>query len=78
MTEKRIPRPRDFIALAKLIGDMATRGVTNTLNDGEGAAAAELGRRGGTKGGKARAQKLSPEEQRAAAQEAAATRWRTT
>lgn len=37
--------------------------------------AAELGRRGGLKGGKARAAKLSPERRRAIAQQAAAKRW---
>jgi hypothetical protein len=38
-------------------------------------AAAELGRRGGQKGGRVRAQRLSPEERRASAQKAATMRW---
>lgn len=38
-------------------------------------AARELGRRGGLKGGKARAEKLSPEERKAIAKKAAETRW---
>lgn len=38
-------------------------------------AAAMLGRRGGLKGGKARAAKLTPEQRREIAQKAAATRW---
>jgi hypothetical protein len=37
--------------------------------------AAELGRRGGIKGGRARAERLPPELRRAIAQRAAATRW---
>lgn len=37
--------------------------------------AAELGRRGGKKGGKARAQNLSPERRKEIARKAAATRW---
>jgi hypothetical protein len=37
--------------------------------------AAELGRRGGIKGGRARAERLSPEMRRAIAQRAAAMRW---
>jgi hypothetical protein len=37
--------------------------------------AVALGRRGGLKGGKARAQKLSPEERSASAQHAAKSRW---
>jgi hypothetical protein len=39
-------------------------------------AAAELGRRGGLKGGKARAAKLSPEERSKIAQKAAGARWK--
>lgn len=38
-------------------------------------AAKELGRRGGLKGGKARAEKLSPEERKLIAQKAAKARW---
>jgi hypothetical protein len=38
-------------------------------------AAVSLGRRGGLKGGKARAAKLSPEERREIAKKAAAARW---
>lgn len=40
-------------------------------------AAAELGRRGGLKGGRARARALSPERRRAIAKKAIATRWGT-
>jgi hypothetical protein len=39
-------------------------------------AAVELGRRGGLKGGKARAEKLSAERRSEIARKAAATRWR--
>lgn len=38
-------------------------------------AAAELGRRGGLKGGKARAESLTPERRREIASEAARRRW---
>ena len=38
-------------------------------------AAVELGRRGGLKGGKARAAKLTPEERREIARRAAMARW---
>jgi hypothetical protein len=38
-------------------------------------AAVELGRLGGRKGGKARAEKLSPERRREIAKKAAAARW---
>jgi hypothetical protein len=39
------------------------------------AAAVELGRRGGLKGGKARAAKMTPEERSEAARKAARARW---
>lgn len=39
-------------------------------------AAVELGRRGGLKGGRARADKLTPEERKASASAAAQARWR--
>jgi hypothetical protein len=38
-------------------------------------AAVELGRRGGLKGGKARAEKLSPERRKEIARKAAQARW---
>lgn len=59
MATKRIPRPRDPISLAKLIGDIATGQVADAVEDGKDPAAVELGRRGGLKGGKARAESLS-------------------
>ncbi len=61
MATKRIPRPRDPIQLGKLIGDIATGQVEDRVEDGKNPAAVELGRLGGLKGGKARAEKLSPE-----------------
>ncbi len=76
MAERRKKRPRDPIALAKLIGDIATGQVEDREDDGKDADAAELGRRGGLKGGRARAEKLTPERRREIAQKAAARRWR--
>lgn len=43
--------------------------------DGRDLAAVLLGRRGGLKGGRARAQKLSPERRAEIARKAAASRW---
>jgi hypothetical protein len=34
MATKRLPRPRDPIALAKLIGDIATEQVVDEVDDG--------------------------------------------
>jgi hypothetical protein len=47
MTEKRIPRPRDPLALAKLIGDIATGKVEDNNEDDKCANATNLGRLGG-------------------------------
>ncbi len=73
-------RPRDPAQLAKLMIDIATgevedRGLTPE-EQGKDAAAAALGRRGGQKGGKARAESLSPERRAEIARAAAAKRWK--
>jgi hypothetical protein len=44
MATKRLPRPRDPISLAKLIGDMATGQVVDAVEDGKDAAAASMSR----------------------------------
>ncbi len=71
MAEKRIPRPRDPIALAKLIGDIATGQTQDAVDDGKDAAAAEMGR----KGAAARAAGMTPERRAEIAKKAAAKRW---
>ena len=75
MAEVRRKRPRDPFQLAKLIGDIATGQVDDTIDDGKNAAAVELGRLGGAKGGKARAAALSPTKRKAIAKKAAKARW---
>ena len=75
MTEHR-KRPRDPAQLAKLIVDIATGEVEDRVDDGKSPAATARGRRGGLKGGRARAAKLTPEARRASAQKAAKVRWR--
>ena len=77
MAERRRKRPRDPIALAKLIGDIATGQVHDHVDDQRAQAAVERGRRGGAKGGKARAAKLSQAEKTAIAKKAARARWRS-
>ncbi len=80
-TLQRVPdrsrkRPRDPNQLAKLIADIATGEVEEPDPDeGKNRAAVELGRKGGLKGGKARAEKLTAEERSEAAKRAAAARW---
>ena len=46
MATKRLKRPRDPIALAKLIGDIATRQVQDAVEDKRDPAAVVLGRHG--------------------------------
>ena len=64
MAEKRIRRPRDPMQLAKLIGDIATGQVQDVVEDGKNPHAIALGKPGGLKGGKSRADKLSPEQRK--------------
>ena len=75
MAERRKKRPRDSIQLAKLIGDIATGQAEDKERDDRNPAAVELGRLGGKRGGKARAEKLTPEQRHAIAQKAARKRW---
>lgn len=75
MADRPLKRPRDPIQLAKLIGDIATGQVEDRVEDHRDPAAVELGRRGGLKGGKARAAKLSPTKRKAIARKAAKARW---
>jgi hypothetical protein len=70
-------RPRDPNQLAKLITDIATGEIELPKRDeGKNPAAVALGRRGGLKGGKARANALTPEQRAAIARTAATTRWK--
>lgn len=70
-------RPRDPNQLAKLITDIATGEVEDEKPDeGKDPAAVDLGRRGGLKGGKARANSLSPQRRSEIAKKAASARWK--
>jgi len=69
-------RPRDPNQLGKLISDLATGdAVEKDLNVGKDPAAVSLGRRGGLKGGKARAAALTAKQRKEIAQKAAKKRW---
>jgi hypothetical protein len=74
-------RPRDFNSRAfqsvALLTGTAEAPPPEEPVDPLRAAAAELGRRGGLKGGKARAAKLTQEERSEIARKAAAARWKT-
>lgn len=75
---RRPKRPRDANQLARSIVDLATGEADETpsaeVNDKD-PAAVTLGRRGGLKGGKARAGLLSPERRAEIARAAAKVRW---
>jgi hypothetical protein len=75
MAETRKKRPRDPIALAKLIGDIATGQVEDRVEDSRNPAAVALGKLGGAKGGRARADKLTPERRKEIAKKASQKRW---
>ena len=75
MAERRKPRPRDPLQLAKLIGDIATGQTSDAVDDGKDAGMSELGRAGGLRGGPARAEKMTPEKRREVAIRAARRRW---
>lgn len=77
MPKRSSKRPRDPNQLAKLIIDMATGEAPPDAkaDDGKNPAAVALGRLGGLKGGKARAEKLSKAKRAAIARKAARARW---
>lgn len=74
---KRSSKPADLNRLAASIVDEATNEAPAEpdQDNGKDPAAVALGRRGGLKGGKARAAKMSAEERRESAQKAARARW---
>jgi hypothetical protein len=76
MPDRSRKRPRDPHQLGKLIVDIAT-GDTDDAPEGDGKdpAAVALGRKGGLKGGKARAAKMTAEERTESARRAARVRW---
>jgi hypothetical protein len=78
MPTRSSKRPSDANQLAKLLVDIATGEVEDSLIDpytGKNPAAVALGRLGGQKGGAARRDSLSPERRREIARAAASKRW---
>lgn len=76
MPNRSSKRPRDLNSLAKFITDMATgRLELPKTDDGKDPAAVALGRKGGLKGGKARAASMTAKQRAAIAKKAAAARW---
>jgi hypothetical protein len=78
MPDRSRKRPRDPNQLGKLIVDIATgeTGDTPPQEVDKNPAAVELGRKGGLKGGKARAAAMTADERSEAARRAARARWK--
>src|SRR5271165_802307 len=72
-------RPRDFSQAAKLVVDIASGQIVNREltpeEQGKDPAAVALGKRGGLKGGLARAAKMTKEQRSESARKAAKSRW---
>ena len=68
-------RPRDPNQLGKFVVDLATGETDEQPQLQTNTKASESGRKGGLRGGKARAEKLTPEERSKIAKKAAEARW---
>ncbi len=75
MAPRRPKRPTDPNQLGKLIVELST-GEAQDETPPEESAGARFARQGGLKGGRARADKLSPAERAEIAKKAAAARWK--
>ena len=76
--DKKKKRPRDLNKLAASIVEVATEGEPaedTPPDDGKNPHAVALGRLGGKRGGRARAEKLTPEQRSEIARKAAKARW---
>lgn len=78
---KRQGTPHDFAVIARrvveqAIGETMEGGPLPDKDAGKNQAAVALGKLGGAKGGRARAEALSPAKRKAIAQRAARARWR--
>lgn len=74
MPNRSSKRPTDINKLASsIIGDAVDEDKKS--DDGKDPAAVALGRKGGLKGGKARAERMTPEQRSEAARNAANARW---
>lgn len=69
-------RPRDLNILASEIVKIATEGEPAEEPSDKNPHAVALGRLGGKKGGKARAEKLTPEQRSEISRKAAKARWK--
>ena len=76
MPERSRKRPTDVNELAfRIVGEAVGDLEPVDPDEGKDPAAVALGRKGGLKGGKARAASMSPEQRSEAARKAARARW---
>ena len=77
MPKRSSKKKMDLNLLAKYIVDDATSGelLNKAVEEGKNPVAVYLGQRGGLKGGKARAAKLSAKQRKEIAKKAAKSRW---
>jgi hypothetical protein len=75
-SSKKPKRPRDLNLLSKRIVEIATEGEPAEEPAEKNPHAVALGRLGGAKGGKARAEKLTPEQRSEISRKAAKVRWK--
>jgi hypothetical protein len=74
-SSKNPPPPCDLNLLAPKVVEIATEGDPTPRPYEKNPHAVALGRLGGAKGGKARAEKLTPEQRKEIAKKAAKARW---
>lgn len=76
MPKRSSKKPRDLNQLAaRIVGEATGEIEPLDPNEGKDPAAVALGRKGGLKGGKARAEALTPEQRSEIARKAAKARW---
>lgn len=76
MPDRSRKRPTDLNTLAaSIVSDATDEDKPEPADDGKDPAAVALGRKGGLKGGKARAEKLTAEQRSEISRRAAAARW---
>lgn len=76
MPDRSRKRPRDLNSLATyIVHDATDEDKPEPDNEGKDPAAVSLGRRGGLRGGRARAESLTPERRTEIARLAARARW---
>jgi ribosomal protein L15E len=76
MTDRHPKRPRDPNQLAKAVIDIATgEQPERDPDEGKDPAAVKRGRLGGIKGGRVRAERMTPAERKASALKAVRSRW---